>query len=112
MHPTNDTIRLADGRPLHVSAASLHSEQLGHVRWKGCDGMTVVATPQSRPGSDQLHVSLAYPDRMPSWEDVQLVRDAFFSARTDAVILLAHAGLDPQRRIYPYCVHLWALPRP
>lgn len=71
------------------------------------DPLTVIIS--FRPeydGRKWLHVSLAHPDRIPTFEDVKLVRDLFIPRHLTALQIFPPA--DRWVSIHPYVLHLWA----
>lgn len=56
----------------------------------------------------RLHVSFSHPDRLPDWETIKQVKDAFFGKDVEAVIVLPKAKHYVNR--HPYTHHLWESP--
>jgi hypothetical protein len=56
----------------------------------------------------RLHVSFSHPDRLPDWEMIKKVKEAFFGDEVEAVVVL------PKKKHYvnrhPYTHHLWESP--
>ena len=56
----------------------------------------------------RLHVSFSHPDRLPDWETIKQIKDAFYGDEVEAVVVL------PKRKHYvnrhPYTHHLWESP--
>lgn len=54
------------------------------------------------------HVSLSHPDHLPDWETVRLVRDAYFPADVDVMMVL------PRKvdyvNVHEWTFHLWQTP--
>lgn len=65
------------------------------------DGLCVIAS--SGMGWD--HVSVSLPDRIPSWEQMKLVRDLFFFE--SETVLQIHPPKTLEVNYCPYCLHLW-----
>lgn len=82
------------------------------ARWAETRGrrvvMTVIATMDDTPHGRLLHVSLARPDRLPAWADVQAVREAFFPQTVDAMMVLP--GRGDYVNVHEFCFHLWQTP--
>jgi hypothetical protein len=73
-------------------------------------GMLVMATVDATVRfGDLLHCSISYRDRNPSWREIRLVKDAFYGADRDAMIVL------PRERdyinVHQHCFHLWEMPQ-
>lgn len=52
------------------------------------------------------HVSMSYRNRLPSYEDLKLVKDAFIGADRWAVQVFPKAS--EHVNIMPFCLHLWS----
>ena len=69
------------------------------------DGLRVIETPEQHNGERWLHVSASYSDRLPSWEDMREVKDAFCGKGREAYMVFS-----PEERYvndHPYVLHLW-----
>lgn len=59
-----------------------------------------------RDGSTFVHVSVARPDRLPSWEELKKVKDEFIGEHAPAYhVLPAKADYV---NIHNHCLHLWS----
>lgn len=74
----------------------------------GHRGSTLVVLESSAvhtDGREWLHVSCSHPDRLPSWEELKLVKHVFVGKGRTALQVF------PAERqwvnIHPYCLHLW-----
>lgn len=56
-------------------------------------------------GRRWAHVSMSFPDRLPSWEDVKRVRDAILGPTRTAVHVVPPAS--EHYNVHSYCLHLW-----
>lgn len=56
-----------------------------------------------------LHVSMSYPDRDPSWDEIKAVRAAFFPGDMDAGMMLPREA--DYINVHSHCFHLWQLPQ-
>jgi hypothetical protein len=70
------------------------------------DPLTVLISGQvESDGKRWLHVSCARSNRLPSWEDLKLVKETFIGKDKKAIQIL------PSESEYvncnPYCLHLW-----
>lgn len=57
-------------------------------------------------GKRWMHVSCSRPNRLPSWEELSLVKDTFIGRERKAVQVLPAA--DEHVNINPNVLHLWA----
>ena len=69
-------------------------------------GMTVIVSGRIEvDGKPWLHVSFAHGNRLPSWEELRLVKDSFIGRSKQAIQVLPveakHVNFNP------YCLHLW-----
>lgn len=51
------------------------------------------------------HVSIAYPNRCPTWEEMCQVKEAFF--HDDETVIQFHPKKSEYINKHPYCLHLW-----
>lgn len=51
------------------------------------------------------HVSVSYPDRCPTWDEMCMVKDIFF--RDDECVAQYHPAKKDYVNLHPYCLHLW-----
>lgn len=61
------------------------------------------------------HVSVSRPDRCPSWEDMDRIKQIFWA--DDETVLQFHVPRQDHINNHPYCLHLWKpigveVPRP
>lgn len=72
----------------------------------GLDPMTVIVSGAvERDGRRWIHLSAARPKRLPSWEDLVLVRDVVLGR--DAKALHVLAPIKEHVNIHQHCLHLW-----
>ena len=57
-------------------------------------------------GEKVLHVSLSRKSRLPSWDDVKRVKDAFIGEEREAYHVLPKQS--DYINLMPYCLHLWS----
>jgi hypothetical protein len=76
--------------------------------WRGPKQLGVLGSMDPTPHGNLLHVSLTYPDHDPSWKVIRAVRDAFFPATVDVMMVLPRA--EDYVNIHPHCFHLWQTP--
>lgn len=104
--PYRDIV-LADGRTLKYErkfAVNLPGAvPCFGARWYTSDGMVVVASLDDTPHGILFHVSVSYPDELPSWDDIKLVCEALYPADVDVAMIL------PREEDYVN-VHLWQIP--
>jgi len=51
------------------------------------------------------HVSISYPDRCPTREEMCKAKDIFF--KEDECVIQFHPPKDKYVDVHPYCLHLW-----
>ena len=56
-----------------------------------------------------LHVAMSYADHAPTWDDIKLVRAAFFPADVDVMQMLPRDS--NYVNVHLYCHHLWQVPQ-
>lgn len=56
-------------------------------------------------GERWIHVSVALPRRMPSWEDLSKIKNEFLGRDVNAIQVLASD--DTHVNIHFFCLHLW-----
>lgn len=61
------------------------------------------------------HVSVSHPSKIPTWEDMQFIKDLFF--KPDEIVMQIHPKNCDYVNIHPNCLHLWrpqkeAIPTP
>lgn len=110
--PTGN-LTLRDGRELLYQGLGPPAPVGGGVTirmaaWSSDDGMRVLASMDRTPHGRLLHLSLSYPDHLPTWEDITAVRDAFYPRDVDAAMLLPRS--EDYVNLHSYCMHLWQVP--
>lgn len=51
------------------------------------------------------HISVSLPDRVPTWNEMCFVKDAFWDE--DEVVIQYHPAKDQYVNHHPFCLHLW-----
>jgi len=76
-------------------------------RFRSPDGLLVITTQDTEPdtGRSWLHVSFSRSDRMPTYDDLQLVREHFIG--TDRLCLQVFPREEHYVNLHPHCLHLW-----
>jgi hypothetical protein len=64
--------------------------------------------PYLADGVFRLHVSFSHLDRLPDWETIKQVKEAFFGDEVEAVVVLPKAKHYVNR--HPFTHHLWESP--
>lgn len=79
------------------------------VYWETATGLRVFATidPTTRFGA-LLHVSLSYAKHDPTWEEIKLVKQAFFGPHRDAIQILPRD--QDWVNVHPHTFHLSEAP--
>lgn len=97
-------VRLADGRTLVFTR-----QWFGGKCYQTPDGMRVIATFEGSPHGLLLHVSCSYADRLPTWDDLKLLRAAFYPDDQDVMQVLPRS--DQYVNVHAYTLHLYAMPQ-
>lgn len=104
--PSGD-LRLADGRALKLLGA--FPIVPGSLVWETSNGLRVLGSMDLAAEHGRLlHVSLSYRSRNPSWEDIKMVRAAFFPSDIDVMMVLPKA--DDYVNVHEHAFHLWQTP--
>lgn len=56
-------------------------------------------------GGNWEHVSVSYPNRCPTWEEMCKVKNMFWNE--DECVVQYHPPKSEYVNNYPYCLHLW-----
>lgn len=67
-------------------------------------GLRVLASAVKYHGWEWLHVSFSRPNRIPSYEEVQLVKENFFG---DRKAIMVFPTKEHYVNTHKYCLHLW-----
>lgn len=59
-----------------------------------------------KDGQKWVHLSVSYPDRLPSWEELKKVKNEFLGEHVEAIHVLPKAA--DYVNLHPHCLHLWA----
>lgn len=75
-------------------------------------GHKVIHTMEDTPHGKLRHVSISFPTRYPTWDEIKDVKYQLFKADEDAVMVLPRTtdGIA-YVNLHPNCFHLWQLPR-
>jgi hypothetical protein len=101
--------KLSDGRVLYDMGPFQNAFVQGGRWFETDDGQRVIASedPTSAFGP-LLHVSTSRRDRDPTWDEIRMVRDAFFGDDIDAMMVLPRA--EDYVNFHPHTFHLWQTP--
>ena len=70
-------------------------------------GQTVIISREDHDGRWWRHVSTAFRDRMPTWDELKAVKD--WAIGPDKFAYQVIPPPDRYVNIHPYCLHLWSL---
>jgi len=56
-------------------------------------------------GGGWEHVSVSYPNRMPSWAEMCKVKEMFWN--DEETVVQYHPKKSEYKNLHPYCLHLW-----
>ena len=76
------------------------------TRYESRDGLRVILETEMVDGALWLHASMSRRDRIPSWRDLQRVKDTFIGADRKAIQVLPARSEYVNR--HPYCLHLFS----
>lgn len=76
--------------------------------WTTVDDLRVLASMDDTQHGELLHVSLSYRDLNPSWEDIKVVRGAFFPDDIDVMMVLPKK--EDYVNAHKHTFHLWQTP--
>jgi len=82
---------------------------LGLAVYEGC-GIRVFAgeTRERASGLNIFHISIKFPDREPTWSEMNALRDAFFPPDVD--VIQVHPKHEKYVNVAQYVWHLWQFP--
>lgn len=73
---------------------------------EGHDAMTVIISgAREEDGKRWVHLSVARPDRLPSYHELVAVKETFIGAERKAISVFAPRS--EHVNIHEYCLHLW-----
>jgi len=76
------------------------------AKWFEHSGMTVILSADTElDGRRWLHVSVARPTRLPSWDELRIVKDLFIGPDCKAIQVLPKKS--EYVNIHPHVLHLW-----
>lgn len=59
----------------------------------------------AKNGTGWEHVSVSYPHRTPTWEEMNFIKDLFWGE--DETVVQLHPPKSEYVNNHPYCLHLW-----
>lgn len=68
-------------------------------------GMSVIITGEIHDGKKWLHISFAKPDAMPTYYDIQRVKENYLGKDRKAIMVFPEE--KNHVNIHPYCLHLF-----
>lgn len=71
-------------------------------------GFAVAASIDDTRFGPLLHVSMSYQDHAPTWEEIKLVKDAYYPRDMDAMMMLPREA--DYVNMHSYCFHLIQVP--
>ena len=83
---------------------------LGKASYFGPNGLTVIVSYDRTPRwGPLLHASISHHKRDPFWHEIKAMRQAFFPADIDVMMVLPQAG--DYVNVHEHCFHLWQTPQ-
>lgn len=77
-----------------------HENGLFIIPFNGCNLQVIAST-----GGHWDHVSVSLPNKCPTWEDMNYIKDMFFEA--DECVMQLHPQKSNYVNLHKYCLHLW-----
>jgi hypothetical protein len=75
--------------------------------WQFKGGIRTITTLEQYPDKSWwIHVSMSYPNRLPTWEDLKAVKNLFIGKKKLAVQILPQE--DDYLNFHPFTLHLYA----
>lgn len=68
-------------------------------------GLKVIASVATHGGARWLHVSCSRRSRLPTWDDLRMVKNLFVGRHRKAIQVFP--AETEHVNIHPYCLHLW-----
>jgi hypothetical protein len=102
-------LRLPDGRLL-VYQGTTHDIGANGAWWLTADAFKVIASMDVSRWGSVLHVSMSYPDRDPSWEDILQTRYTFYPKEIDIMMILPRDG--EYVNTHTHCFQIRQCPEP
>lgn len=75
----------------------------GAFRLTAPTGLTLTIIASS--DGDWEHVSVSTPNRCPTWEEMQFVKETFWGDNEE--VMQVHPKKENYVNVHPYCLHLW-----
>lgn len=79
------------------------------LRWQGRNGLRVVASVDTTPHGELLHVSVSFPDHDPDWDTLRRVQECYFGPDQDTMMVFPK--VQDYVNCHPHCFHLWKTPK-
>jgi hypothetical protein len=104
--PLGGWLKFTNGTPLDLANGLV----LGMANYVGPNNLTVIVTCDRTPRwGPLLHASISHRRRDPFWDEIKAMREAFFPADIDAMMVLPQAG--DYINLHEHCFHLWQTPQ-
>jgi hypothetical protein len=84
----------------------LKSEDPYGRTWACGDMLIVASAAIEDDNAVWVHISLSYPGKLPTWDDIKGVRNVILGSNRWAYQVLPPD--DQSINIHPYCLHIWA----
>jgi hypothetical protein len=79
--------------------------------FKTIPGHMVIHAMEDTPHGKLRHVSISFPTRYPTWDEIKDAKYHFFKDDEDAMMLLPRKTDNVRYvNLHPNCFHLWQLP--
>lgn len=94
------------GMPLNLANDGV----MGSAAYDGPNGVKVIVSLDRTPKwGPLLHASISHRRRDPYWHEIKAMRETFFPADIDAMMVLPKA--EDYVNVHEHCFHLWQTPQ-
>ena len=107
--------RIAEERVYRITAPSGWRDEGNFIHSPECSAavyrnrtvglLVLLSSATMDDGGVWIHCSLSRKSRLPSWDDMKRVKDAFFGEDSEAFHVLPKK--DDYINLHPFCMHLW-----
>ena len=88
-----------------------HDPVLCMAVYRAPNGINIIVTLDNTPNyGPLLHASMSHRRRDPYWEEIKAMRETFFPADLDVMMVLPREA--DYVNVHEHCFHLWETPQP
>ncbi|HOV88194.1 MAG TPA: hypothetical protein PLM79_17700 [Syntrophobacteraceae bacterium] len=74
--------------------------------WQHRTGLRVIQEIEIHDGKEWLHTSFSRPDRIPSYQEITVVKDQFIGTAKKAIMVFPPR--EEHVNVHPFCLHLYS----